>query len=212
MNKFKFTMNFNLGRDGEFDGGAVANIKGLVEKYGVPKTYIEIGVYEGSTLFWFAEAIGDIDLIKDFKMYAIDPHSTSKDLKEDLKEVKKNFDHNLSVCSYKNSVEYIQKPSNVALPELISKGVKAQIIYIDGDHTAGAVLSDLVMASELLEVGGVLLCDDCVFWRHGYGLGEKSAAEMSPRMAVENFLFCNWNRYVPLILPDPSQTGLLKLC
>lgn len=211
--KYKFTQDFNLGL-----GGAKSNITKLVEYYGLPLTSIEIGCFEGGTTFWLAESIGNTlskkSLKENFKIYAIDPHDNSLDLSQDMKAVKRLFDYNLQVCPYKDSIEYMRKKSSEALVELISKGVKANLIYIDGDHTAAEVLSDLVLASQLLHPGGVLLCDDSVFWRHvpkNQEYAVHSPVEMSPRMAVESFLFCNWDMYKPVIIPDPSQTCLIKM-
>lgn len=201
---FKLTVDFNL------CGGSYANIEEIIKKYGIPRTYIEIGCFEGSTLFWLAEQLPS--LYENVKMYAIDPHDTSADLTDvNLKEVKENFLYNLDVCTNKKNIEYIPEYSNKALVKLINEGVTADLIYIDGDHRAGGVLTDLVLSFELLNVGGIMLCDDSVFWRYKDKEGQVDP-HLSPRMAVESFLFCNWNRLRPLILPDSSQTGLLKLC
>lgn len=202
--KYSFSKDFNVG------AGALTNLKSIVEKYGIPSTYIEIGVYEGSTFFWLAEQI--VPLNKDFKMYAIDPHDDkSVDLKSDFSEVKQRFTDNLSACEHKKNIEYINEYSNKALVKLINDGVKAQVIYVDGDHTAGGVLTDLVLSWELLVPGGVMLCDDSVFWKFIEDDGHCSP-HRSPRLAVENFMFCNWDRIKTIMLPDNSQTGFIKLC
>jgi hypothetical protein len=38
-----------------------------------------------------------------------------------------------------------------------------------------------------------------------------AAPHMSPRMAVESFLQCNWNKIKIVKLPNSSQTALLKI-
>lgn len=213
--KYKFTNDFNCLRrrdDTKEIAGALLNVKHLVEKNGLPSTMIEIGCYEGGSTFWIADNICHYN--KDFKLYAIDPHTTSEDISEDISLAKENFLYNLDICEHKNNIEYISKTSNVALVDLLSKGIKAEIIYIDGDHRAPEVLTDLVLSFELLTLGGILLCDDCVYWRHNDKETKKISPDpsMSPRMAVETFLMCNWRRIKIVYLPDSSQTGIMKIC
>jgi cephalosporin hydroxylase len=212
MNKYKLTQNFNYGGQRNEYAGALSNVKHLVESIGYPSTMIEIGCYEGGSTFWFADSLCPLN--KNLKIYAIDPHTTSEDISENIEDAKNNFLYNLSVCDYKNQIEYIQKTSNVALVDLISKGIKSELIYIDGDHRSPEVLTDLVLSFELLQVGGILLCDDSVYWRHSNKESRKLSPDpsMSPRMAVETFIMCNWRRIKIVYLPDSSQTGILKLC
>jgi cephalosporin hydroxylase len=210
--KYKFTMDFNCNGDNGEIRGALINTKSLVEKLGIPSTIIEIGCYEGGSTFWFADTLCPLN--DKLKIYAIDPHTESEDISENILDAKENFLYNLEACEYKDQIEYIPKTSNVALVELISRGVKAELIYIDGDHRAPEVLTDLVLAFELLPIGGILLCDDCVYWRHRQKNQSQYSPDpsMSPRMAVESFISCNWRRVAPIILSDPSQTGILRLC
>jgi predicted O-methyltransferase YrrM len=53
--------------------------------------------------------------------------------------------------------------SSVVLPELISKGERFDLIYIDGSHAAADVMTDAVLSYLLLNVGGVILFDDYVW-------------------------------------------------
>jgi cephalosporin hydroxylase len=209
--KYKFTNDFNCNNSGKL-AGALKNVKYLVEGLGYPSTMIEIGCYEGGSTFWFADNICKIN--ENLKLYAIDPHTTSEDISEDISLAKEYFLYNLNVCEHKNNIEYISKTSNIALVELLARGVKSELIYIDGDHRAGEVLTDLVLSFELLVPGGVLLCDDSVYWKHHNKDDKRMSSDpaMSPRMAVETFLMCNWRRVKIVFLPDSSQTGIMKLC
>lgn len=198
---YRFTMDFNCGK------GAIENIFSLIKQYGVPNTFIEIGIFEGSTLFTVNDQCAPIN--NKFKIYAIDPHVGSNDMTEDFNEVHNNFLYNLDVCKFKN-VEYVQKYSKDGLLDLINKNVKAQLIYIDGDHKAGEVLTDLVLSWQLLDIGGVILCDDTTTWKFKDKNGTCSA-QMSPRLAVESFIQCNWHKLNILNLPDGSQTAFMKV-
>jgi hypothetical protein len=51
--------------------------------------------------------------------------------------------------------------SSIALPELVGKKEKYQLIYIDGSHLFEDVLIDFYYSAMLLECGGCLLFDDC---------------------------------------------------
>lgn len=197
----RFTIDFNHG------GGAKQNLAYIINKFGIPNTIVEIGVFEGGTTFWMSNAIGDLN--PNLKIYAIDPHVGSSDMSEDPNVTYANFVGNLDENKNKN-VQYIRKFSEDGLIDLINDGVHAQIVYVDGDHKAGEVLTDLVLAFKILVAGGVMLCDDAVDWQYTDKNGTTSA-QMSPRMAIETFMMCNWHKIKPLALPNTGQTAFIKL-
>ena len=199
---YRTTMDFNYG------GGAKQNIGHIISKFGVPSSIIEVGVFEGGTTFWMSDELTPMN--PNLKIYAVDPHVGSNDMSENPVDIQANFAHNLSINTNKN-VEYIRKHSESGLIELINRGVKAEIIYIDGDHKAGEVLTDLVLSYKLLVTGGVIICDDTGDWQYTDDNGTK-AAHMCPRLAVEMFMACNWHNIKPLALPNTGQTAFIKLC
>ena len=198
---YRQTYDFNC------EGGSFTNLGFLVKTYGIPNTYIEVGVFEGITTVWFSDLVTPHN--KNFKLYAIDPHVGSDDMSDDFSTVKENFLFNINANAHKN-ITYIPKSSKTGLVDLINQNVKAEIIYVDGDHTASSVLSDLVLSWHLLQVGGVMLCDDATVWRFIDKHGVESA-QMSTRMAVEMFIQCNWHKIRPIILPSGSQTAFIKI-
>lgn len=198
---YSFSMDFNCG------AGAYTNITHLVNTYGVPNTVIEVGVYEGSTTFWICDMLTPHN--KNLTIYAIDPHIGTTDIIEDFNKVQQNFSHNLNVCPHKN-INYIQKDSSDGLIDLINQGIEAELIYIDGDHKASGVLSDLVLSWQLLKVGGVILCDDTTTWKYRDSTGSYTN-QMSPRLAVETFIQCNWHKLNILSMPDGTQTAFMKI-
>jgi len=199
---YTFTQDFNV------SGGSYVNIEHLVRSYGVPNTVIEIGVYEGSTAFWVSDQLTPHN--KNLKIYAIDPHMGSPDIiSDDFSPIRNNFLHNLEVNQNKNII-HINKFSQDGLLDLINQGVKAQLIFVDGDHTASTVLSDLVMSWRCLEIGGVILCDDTNSWRYFDKL-DFPPLQLSPRLAVESFIGCNYHKLQPLRIPDNSQTAFRKI-
>lgn len=200
IHDYRFSMNFDLGN------GTYSNLKFIVENFGLPSYYAEVGVFEGSTIFWMSDQVTPQN--PNLKIYAIDPHVGSVDMSENFDDVKKNFEYNLSINTHKN-VEYIPKYSEDGLIDLINRGSSMELIYIDGDHRAAGVLTDLVLAWKLLKVGGVILCDDTTVWRYTDKNGTESA-QMSVRMAVEMFIQCNWHKLHIIALPNSRQTAFIK--
>ena len=201
---YKFTWDFNYNEK----GGSKGNIAELINTYGMPNTYIEVGVFEGGTIVWLNDELAPLN--KNFKAYGIDPHTTSPDIHDHpLDEAGELFEHNLKECK-DCRIEYIKKYSQEGLIDLINKKVKAELIYIDGNHTAGAVLTDLVLAWELLIEGGVILCDDTTAWMYDDKNGTRSA-QMSPRMAVEFFIQCHWHEIEIIPTRDGIQTAIRKM-
>lgn len=185
----------------------MTNIDYIFSRLGVPHNMVEIGTYEGYTSVCVSDKYTEYN--PNFKIYAIDPHEGSIDMSENFDEIKSNFLYNISISKYKN-IEYIDKKSEDGLLELINKNVPVEFIYIDGDHRASTVLSDLVLSFKLLIKGGIILCDDATDWKYTDKNGT-TASQMSPRMAIETFIMCNWDKIEIVRLPNMSQTGFLKL-
>ena len=71
------------------------------------------------------------------------------------------------------------------LPDMIATGeAPFDLIYIDGSHTAADVLTDAVLAFQLLRVGGVMIFDDYLW-------------SMEPALSVDP-LNCRSPRSTPL--------------
>jgi predicted O-methyltransferase YrrM len=185
------------------------SVQQLIGMYGPPKTVIEIGCFEGHTTFGLTELLSQQN--PSYKHYAIDPYDMSDDLSLDvLNEAGQLFMSNLEEFKYKNNVEFIHDTSWNGLLKLLHRGVKADLIYIDGDHRAETVLNDLVLAFGLVDVGGVILCDDCVSWKH-QDSEKKYNLQSSPKLAVDNFIQCNWDKVEVLTLNNGYQTAFRKI-
>jgi len=185
------------------------SIQQLIGMYGPPRTVIEIGCFEGLTTFGLTEMM--VQQNPKYKHYAIDPYDMSDDLPLDvLNEAGQLFMSNLEEFKYKDNVEFIHDTSWNGLLKLLHRGVKADLIYIDGDHRAETVLNDLVLAFGLVDVGGVILCDDCVSWKH-QDSEKKYNLQSSPKLAVDNFIQCNWDKVEVLTLNNGYQTAFRKI-
>lgn len=58
---------------------------------------------------------------------------------------------------------HIHEPSELALPELVKEGTRAEFVYIDGHHGFDHAFVDFFYADLLVDVGGVLVFDDS-YW------------------------------------------------
>ena len=171
----------------------------IVNEVIVPKTVIEIGVFEGSTTFNLAMMLGQQP---EYQHYAIDPFMASENLTTKVVEAAREmFKSNLEEFS---NVELIEKTSFEGLLELHNRRVMADLIYVDGSHRAKDVLLDATLGFELLNVGGVLLFDDAISWRYGDSIHD------SPKQAVDAFISCNWDRLKVLELPNGYQVAVQK--
>ena len=56
--------------------------------------------------------------------------------------------------------ETLELYSDVALPRLLSDGVKAQFAFVDGDHRFDGIFIDFHYLRQILDVGGTLVFDD----------------------------------------------------
>jgi len=59
-----------------------------------------------------------------------------------------------------NFFHLIEKPSEIALPELLTKGDRFDFAFIDGWHTFDHTLLDFFYVNRLLRVGGIVAIDD----------------------------------------------------
>lgn len=185
------------------------NLKTIIEHIGIPRVSIEIGVFDGysafSTTFLCAQTY------KDYKHYAIDPYEGASDLltAERIALAEKNFVNIHKNFVYKDNIEFIKKRSWDAMVDLYNAGVKADFIYVDGDHKSSTVLDDMVLAFKLLKVGGIMLCDDATTWQYRL---ENAAVpiDYTPKLAIDSFMQCNWGLIEPLVLSSNYQVAFKK--
>ena len=189
------------------DNHTIINFDYIFKTFGLPRVVAEIGCYYGKTTSTIVNRLAPY--IPNLQYYAIDPFSTSVDVGEDLEEVYQIFIKNLNTFPYKDNIIFLRENSFDALVKLRNNKVSPQLIYIDGDHTAGTVLSDIVLSFDILAPGGVIICDDSVVWKYKDKNGIEDP-QMSPRMAVESFIMCNWSKIKPISLPNGYQTAFIK--
>ena len=189
------------------EGQKLKNFEYIINRFGYPGVVVEIGCYYGKTTSQLVQMI--VPRNPNLTYYAIDPFDTSIDVGEDLEMIHDMFIKNLEQFPFKNNIIFYREMSFDALIKLRCNKITPQLIYIDGDHTAGTVLNDLVLSFDILTPGGVVVCDDSVVWKYKDKNGIEDP-QMSPRMAVETFLMCNWSKIEILQLPNGCQTAFIK--
>jgi predicted O-methyltransferase YrrM len=188
---------------------AQSSIVYLVNQYSIPKSTVEIGAFEGHTTFNVTNEI--VKVYPEYRHYVIDPFGFSDDLPSGvIADAEKVFRENLSTFSFKDNIEFMNTTSWQGLLDLHRRNVKVDFVYIDGDHRAATVLEDMVLSFQLLNSGGIMLCDDSVSWKH-HDSNRIASLHSSPKLAVDNFIQCNWDRIEVITLPNGYQTAVRRL-
>jgi len=137
------------------------------------KQFLEIGCFEGRATSWMLQNM----LARTGIIVCIDTFEGGiEHAGLDLTNLRDMFESNVSESrGIDQEVHIMEKKSDLALAELISKRIGFDFIYVDASHELLDVLTDAVMAFKLLKPGGVMLFDD-------YGGGQ------DVRKAVDLFL------------------------
>jgi predicted O-methyltransferase YrrM len=142
-----------------------------------PRTFVEIGGYEGSSAWWIMQ-----NLLRsaESRLYCIDawPDGDDGDGRHAL------FLKNIDELPSRAQIEVIRDWSQTALRQLLSRGVQADVLYIDGGHEAPTVLRDLVTGFDLVKKGGIVICDDYLWDDPRFG-GNHTLGR--PKIALDAF-------------------------
>lgn len=145
---------------------------------------LEIGSYEGRSTLYIAE---NYCKYEDSVIYALDTWSGS--MEHDAQHEKnlfERFSFNLKDLVNKGRVIPVREKSQKTLVDFLNLVYqndfeKFDFIYIDGSHVAKDVMSDIVLAWELLKPGGILIADDYL-WDH------YKEPRLTPKPALDGFL------------------------
>lgn len=182
------------------------NAEYIMSKHAIaPQKTIEVGVFEGQFSLWLLDNYASIT-----HHVGIDSYRGNYEVDDTVMDIAYDrFLNNLDNCRHKHKFEFHRDTSLNALKSLSGE---FDFIYVDGDHTSSAVLEDLVLSFALLKPGGVILCDDASSWKYTHHSTKTKSPDpsLSPRMAVDSFIHCNWPRLDVLELPASSQVAFQK--
>lgn len=117
-----------------------------------PKISLEVGLAFGISALFICDALKKSSLVP--RHIVIDPEQNSARYWQGIGL------GNLERAGYRQFVQFIEKPSQIAMPELIASGTKIDFAFIDGAHTFDHALLDFFLIDQLLNVGGVIVFDD----------------------------------------------------
>jgi predicted O-methyltransferase YrrM len=117
-----------------------------------PKISLEVGLAFGISALFICEALTDATAHP--RHIVIDPAQNAPEYWSGVGLA------NLERAGYRGFVEFIEKPSQIALPELVAAGQKVDFAFIDGEHLFDHALVDFFFIDQLMNVGGVVVLDD----------------------------------------------------
>ncbi len=126
--------------------------------------YLEIGAYEGRNLAfmdWLLPAKLDVTVIDPWFDEALNPE-------EKYHAVEPRFRRNVAKLNF-TGLSTRKGFSTYELPKMLEGGETFDLIYVDGSHTAWAVMVDLAYCAALLDIGGMMVLDD--YWHHESEIG-----------------------------------------
>jgi predicted O-methyltransferase YrrM len=167
-----YNKNYNFPSD-EFTRNIPVWEKALQPYKGQPDVhYLEFGVNYGRAAIWVLENILTHESAK----------LTGMDIFPDGLDFEEVYLSNLKTSGLGHKATTIKGYSQFELRKLPLNSF--DIIYIDADHRAKAVMSDAALSWELLKNGGLIIFDDYL-WHN-----EKLPDELLPRLAIDSFVSC----------------------
>lgn len=136
-----------------------------------PKVVIEVGSWMGLSATNLAKSMEHLGM-SDSVLLCVDTwlgsreHWNDPELRQHLElengrpTFYKRFLSNIKKAKLEDWVVPLNLPSRIAGTFLNDKGVKAELIYLDGSHLDRDVFEDLMLFWELLEPGGAVFGDD----------------------------------------------------
>ncbi len=138
-----------------------------------PISYLELGVFEGRSLFWVIENIFHSE--KDFAV-AVDRFPITEQ-----RSTREIFFQNLEACPRKKQVRIMEMDFRSGLIQLAQENRKFDFIYEDGSHISSETMETLCLAWPLLKENGLLVIDD-------YEWNRSLPSEFSNSFAIDAFL------------------------
>jgi predicted O-methyltransferase YrrM len=138
MHEPEFTVNW-VGNNPKFWDESLSHLKGK-QVLG-----LELGSYEGRSAIWFVQ---NILTHPDSRLICVDQFTG---------DYAERYYSNIVVSGVHRKIKTIKGDTHETVKVIHSK---LDFAYIDADHKAWSVVSDIAMVWPLLKVGGVLIMDD----------------------------------------------------
>jgi predicted O-methyltransferase YrrM len=115
-----------------------------------PDTSLEVGFACGVSALFACTALERNQ--KPSRHIVIDPMQTSEFRGAGLTSIKR--------AGFSRFIDFVEAPSELALPQLLREDTRIQAAIIDGLHTFDHALVDFFYINKMLDVGGVVIFDD----------------------------------------------------
>ena len=148
----------------------------------IVREMLEIGAFEGRTTAFAAK------LFPNARITCVDPWAEYCEMR-DLSRAERAFGRN--TAAFGERIRALKGFSAELLPQLLREGEKFDVIFVDGSHAYDDVVVDTQHAWALLNPGGVLIWDDYLWRRPGYGRNV-------PKRAIDEFLSDHRGAFTPL--------------
>lgn len=112
---------------------------------------VEVGLAFGTSALFICDSLVKT---KKTKHYVIDPYQMYENSYDGIGL------NNLKKAGYESIVNFIEKPSHLALTELESQKIEIDFAFIDGWHTFDHALVDFFLVDKILKIGGIIIIDD----------------------------------------------------
>lgn len=114
-----------------------------------PRICLEIGLAYGVSTLFICEALRKVGASKHI---VIDPWQNTVFRGIGLR--------NLRQAGYEDLIEFVEEPSEIALPKLLERETRIDFAFVDGWHTFDHTLVDFFYINRMLNVNGVVAFDD----------------------------------------------------
>ena len=168
-------------------------------------TGVEIGAYEGRSTLWILE---NLLRAPDSVLHCIDTFEGGVEHAPDAVEgLYDRFQANIAEAPGGDKVRVHRDRSSRALVDLLANEVRAHFVYVDGSHQAPDVLTDLVLAFQLMAPGAVMICDDYLWSQEGPGAED---VLNSPKLAIDAFTTIHRRKLTLIPNFGPWQLACVK--
>lgn len=157
-----------------------------------PLRILEIGSYEGRSSTWISDNLLDHP---DSILWCLDTFegSIEHEGQDNITTLLEKFYSNLSKSKNFRKTRVLANDSKQAMPLMIKKGMKFDLIYVDGSHETPDVIQDGLNAFELLADGGAIIFDD-YWWKFEEEFPVKAACEQLETMLPIIPSWSTWQR------------------
>ena len=149
-----------------------------------PESILEIGCHEGRSTCWMLKNLlsstGTITCIDPFAHAPLNAFDNQQPPPNRI--IEQIFCHNTDLAKLPDQqIRLMPTLSFYALAQLITEKQQFDFVYVDGSHSADAVLADAVMAFGLLKPKGFMIFDDYL-WKDAANLLDR------PKMSIDAFV------------------------